>query len=84
MLEGVELEGKLGDFGSYSVDVNATGKVLVALEVEKIVVDGLKIVSKSGVEIDLFMLLEMVAKKTSAAWDDIAVSKIRDILNIAS
>lgn len=81
MLEGNELEGPISDFGKYVVDVDAMGNLKLALEISK-EVSGVKIVSTNGVELNVLMLLEMVAKKTSATWDDIVVSKIKDILGI--
>jgi hypothetical protein len=81
MLEGKELEGKIGDVGSYSLDVDMTGNVTVAVSVAKDF-GGAKVSSTNGVEVHIFTLLEKLAAKTAATWDDAAIAKIKALLNL--
>lgn len=68
MLEGKELEGKLGDVGNYSVDVDVHGKVAVALDIgiDKEVAPGVKahVKAEAGVELDVADLLLAQAAKS--------------------
>lgn len=82
MLEGKELEGKIGDVGSYYIDVDATGKVEIALQVEK-AFEGGKASSLTKVEANLLDICEAAAKKTDAVWDDNAIKTIKAVLNLA-
>ena len=79
ILEGKELEGKIGDVGSYFLDVEATGKVVISAEVMKSF-EGGKISSVNKMETDLMVILEMVTKKTGATWDDELVAMIKKAL----
>lgn len=76
MLDGKEVEGKLGDKGSYSVDVDDKGMVRVELAAG----DG---ATKGGafIETDVVVLLEAAAKHTSNTVDDSVVAMIKAKLN---
>lgn len=82
MFEGKEVEGKIGDVGGYYLDVEATGKVTVALEVKK-EFEGGAASSSNKVEVELMTILEKTAEKTGATWDDKAVATIKGILKLA-
>lgn len=82
MLEGKELEGKIGDVGSYYIDVDASGKFEIAVEVAK-EFEGGKASSLTKVEANLLDICEAAAKKTSATWDDNAISTIKAVLKLA-
>lgn len=73
MLDGKEVEGKIGEAVAYSVDATKEGKVLVAVEGE---------VFKVGVQLDLMKLLEDVTKKTEAKWDDAIVAQLKAMLGL--
>lgn len=80
-LEGNELEGKIGDVGSYAVDVDDKGKVKVTLTIDKDM--GLGKVSASViVETDLFKIAEQLAAKTATPWDDEAIKALEKLLGI--
>lgn len=64
MLEGKELEGKIGTVGAYSLDVKPSG------EVELMV----------GAKINVLTLLEEMAKKTSTPLDDQAIAWVKTML----
>jgi len=81
ILEGKEVEGKIGDVGSYSIDATKEGKVLIALSVEKDF-GGALVKSVNSVEADLFSILEKVVAKTEAKWDDAVVAQLKAILGL--
>lgn len=81
MLEGKEVEGKIGDVATYSVDVDKTGKVALVLSASKDL-DGVKIKSENSIEVELFTLLEKVAAKTETKWDDTVVAQLKAILGM--
>lgn len=64
MLEGKELEGKIGTVGAYSLDVKPTGEVEVMV----------------GAKINIISLLEEMAKKTQTTMDDQAIAWIKGML----
>lgn len=72
ILEGNEVEQKLGDKGSLVVDVTDKGIVSVKLAYAD---GGLK--GGSFVEMDLVGLLEMLAAKTGNDIDDALVASIK-------
>ncbi len=55
LLEGKEVEGKIGEDGSYSVDVNEKGVVLatVSFAVDKEITEGLKVKANVSGEIEM-------------------------------
>ena len=77
MFEGKELEGALGDVGTYSIDVDSKGvaKVEILLGKEEV---GMK--AGLAVELDILVLLEKAAAKTPAAWDDSIIAKVKAAL----
>lgn len=81
MLEGNELEGKLGDVGSYAVDVTENGKVKVSLSVEKDFGYG-KVSSVNALETDIFRVAREITKKTAATWDDQVELALEKLLGI--
>lgn len=68
MLEGKELEKKLGDYGSVSVDVTPDLKVKVAIEAQ----------------IDLVAEVKKLAAKTATPVDDAAIAWIEKIVQLAA
>lgn len=81
MLEGKELEGKIGEVGSYSVDVDKNGLVKLEVLASK-ELEGIKLNSANSAEISIFVLLEKVAAKTEAKWDDSVVAQLKAILGL--
>lgn len=81
MLEGKEVEGKLGDVGTYSLDVDAKGKIAINVEVLKDF-GHTKVISSNSVETDIFKVAEEVAKKTGTTWDDKAIAALKSALGI--
>ena len=81
MLEGKELEGKIGEVGSYSVDVDKNGLVKLEVLASK-ELEGIKLNSANSAEISIFVLLEKVAAKTEAKWDDAVVAQLKAILGL--
>lgn len=80
-LDGKELEGKIGDVGSYSVDVDATGKVIISAVVSYEFTGG-KVSSTNAVEVGILDLLAQVAAKTSTTLDDEAVAMAKKLLGL--
>lgn len=80
-LEGNELEGKIGDVGSYIVDIDDKGKVVVSVKIEKDMGLG-KINATVAVETDIFKIAEQLAAKTATPWDDAAVKALEKLLGI--
>lgn len=64
MLEGKELEGKIGEYGQYSVDAHDDGNVDLSL----------------GLRFDIIAELRKLAKKTTNSLDDKAVDFIEGLL----
>lgn len=64
ILEGKELEGKIGDVGAYSVDLTDKGIVEVSV----------------GVKVDLVAELEKLALKTDNSIDDKIVAMVKSAL----
>lgn len=81
MLEGKELEGKIGEVGGYYVDVDVKGRVEIAVTVEKSF-EGGKASSVTKVEVQLLDILQAAAKKTSATWDDTVIAQIKALLGL--
>lgn len=71
MLEGKEVEGKIGEIGSYSVDVQADADILadVSLSIDKELTPGVKVklTLTGGAEIDAVALLAAQAAKSDNA-----------------
>lgn len=81
MLEGKEAEGKIGNDGSYSLDVNEKGEVSIELAFEKDFGDA-KVKTANSISVSIFTLLEKIAAKTSQTWDDNAVATVEKVLGI--
>lgn len=81
MLEGKELEGKIGDVGGYSVDVNEKGEIKISLDASKDL-GYLKASSSNSIETNIFKLAEEIAKKTKTDLDDKAIAGLKLILGI--
>lgn len=81
MLEGKELEGKLGVNGSYSVDIDDKGLVTLALVYGQGAGDVTGSLSAS-VQIPLVVILEKAAAKTTATWDDNLVKTLETLAGV--
>lgn len=64
MLEGIELEKKIGEVGLVTVDVN----------------DELKLKVSAAVEVDLLAELKKLADKTATPYDNVAIEWIEKVL----
>ncbi|HZX13699.1 MAG TPA: hypothetical protein VFF49_04790 [Thermodesulfobacteriota bacterium] len=82
LLEGKELEGKIGEKGSYSVDVDTTGLIEIKLGGGDLMADGFE--GGAYVKLTLMSILEKVAAKTETQWDDAAVMSIKKILGLVA
>lgn len=80
-LDGKELEGKIGDVGGYSVDVDDKGKIKIDASVSKDLGHS-KVSNTLSIETDIFKLAEAIAKKSESTWDDKAISGLKAILGI--
>lgn len=81
MLEGKELEGKIGDKGSYSIDVDDKGNVKMAAAYADDI-SGVKIKSENSIETNVLDLLEQVALKNNAKWGVDAIKTVKTLLGI--
>lgn len=53
MLEGKEVDVKIGEYGSASVDINGQGKVVLAVQIEvDLVKEAKKLAAKTGTPLD--------------------------------
>lgn len=82
MLDGKELEGKVGDVGNYSVDVDAQGGVKIDVSVSKEFDGHTKVSNTLAIETNIFKLAEAIAKKTETELDDKAIAGLKSILGI--
>lgn len=82
LLEGKEVEKKLGDVGEVSVDVSKDGKVKVELSAIYKKDAILSVESKNSVDLDLFALLQEVAAKNDKTWDDALLAQLKVILGL--
>lgn len=81
MLEGKELEGKIGEVGEYFVDVEKNGQVTISLTAKK-ELEGVLVSSENKAVVNVITLLEKVAAKTEAKWDEAVVAQIKKILGL--
>lgn len=82
ILEGKEVEGKIGDVADYYIDVDEAGKVVVSLIAKKVIDSHTSLSSENKVETDLFVILEKITAKTKTTLDDKAVATIKAILGM--
>lgn len=75
MLEGKELEGKIGSDGKWEVDVMDSGLVKATASYGVSGVQG-----GTFLELDIVMLLEKLAVKTSNTIDDALVAAVKKAL----
>lgn len=76
------IEGKLGDFGSYSLDVDIKGTITAQIDVNKDF-GFAKVTESTTIEMSLIDVAEELAKKTSTPWDDKAIATLKTLLGIA-
>ena len=82
-LDGKEVEGKIGDVGSYFVDVHKDGMVEVGVAVEVKQMDGdVEVKSQNSAKVHILTILEKQAKKNNKTWDDAVVAQIKSILGL--
>ena len=80
MLEGKEIEKKLGDIGEVSVDVDKNLNIKTLVEVDKKISEHITINGKLDFTINGLQLLKEAVKKTDTKWDDKAVATIESII----
>lgn len=81
LLEGKEIEKKIGDIGSVSVDVTKEGKVILEV-VAEYKADGLVAKSANSAEVELFVILEKVCAKNNVTWDEALISQLKVVLGL--
>ena len=81
MLEGKEVQGKIGDIGTYEIDIDAKGAVKFSVSINKDFGFG-KLSSTNSMDTNVFTIAEEIAKKTKTTWDDKAIAGIKKILGI--
>lgn len=81
MLEGKEVDVKIGDVGSVSVDVSKEGMVKVELIAAK-ELEGIKLQTSSSAEVSLFVILEKQCAKNSVTWDEALIAQLKVILGL--
>lgn len=81
LLEGKELEGKIGNVGSYSVDVDE--KLNVKIEaVISTVESGVTIESRNSVSAPLMEIIKAACLKNNVTWDEKAIATAEMLLGI--
>ena len=81
MLDGKEVDGKIGEDGSYSVDVTDKGMVVIELAYEKDL-GGAKVKLANSVTISLFAMLKKAAESNDIKWDDALLAGLEKALGI--
>lgn len=83
LLEGREVEGKIGEVGGYFVDVTKEGMVEVGVSIKaELVEGGVEVKSENSAKVHILTILEKQAKKNDKAWDDAVVSQLKMILGL--
>lgn len=80
-LEGKEIDGKIGDEGSYFMDVDAKGNVVIEAAYTK-QVSGAEVKASLQAKASLFTIAEGIAAKTGTPWDDKLVAGLKSLLGI--
>lgn len=82
-LDGKEVEGKIGEVGSYFVDVHKDGMVEVGVSVEVKQLEGdVEVKSQNSAKVHILTILEKQAKKNDKTWDDAVVAQLKSILGL--
>ena len=81
LLEGKEIEKKLGDSGELSLDVTKEGKVIFEV-VAAYKADGLVAKTTNSAEVELFVILEKVCAKNNVSWDEALITQLKVILGL--
>lgn len=81
ILDGKEVEVKIGDVGSLSVDVSKDGMVKVELVASK-ELDGVKLQTSSSAEVSIFVILEKACAKNDRVWDEALIAQVKMILGM--
>lgn len=85
MLEGNEVDIKFdNNAGEVTVDVDTSGNIAVGVTYAKDIDSWVKPEVTVKVSTNIITVLEKIAAKTSATWDDAAVASIKKILNITT
>lgn len=83
LLEGREVEGKIGEVGGYFVDVTKEGMVEVGVSIKaELLESGVEVKSENSAKVHILTILEKQAKKNDKTWDDAVVSQLKMILGL--
>jgi hypothetical protein len=82
ILDGNEVEGKIGEIGGYSVDVSANGDVKLNASVSKDFGYSVKASSIETVELNIFVLAEEIAKKNGIVWLETGAEALKKLVGI--
>ena len=78
----MEKQGQIGDVGSYDVQVDEKGNVVLSAKADK-AFEGGSASLELKVNLSIFSVLEKIAAKTATPWDDGAVKAAEKLLGIA-
>lgn len=76
------VSGKIGDFGTYSLDIDIKGTITAEIDINKDF-GYAKVTETTKIEMSLLDVAAAIAAKTSTTWDDKAISTLRTLLGIA-
>ena len=83
MLDGKEVEGKIGEVGTYYVDATKEGNVFIGAAIDVKVADGdVTVKNDLAVGVHVLTILEKIAKKNEKTWDDAAIQGIKNLLGL--
>lgn len=83
MLEGKEMEGKIGEVGNYYVDVTKEGGVKIGVSIEAKVADGdVTVKSDNSAEAHVLTILEKIAAKNDKTWDEAVIAQVKMLLGL--
>lgn len=83
MLEGKEIEGKIGEVGSYYVDVSKEGSVKIGVLIEaKLVEEDVTVKSDTYAEAHILTILKKIAEKNNKPFLATSADAIKNILGM--
>lgn len=83
MLDGKEIEGKIGDVGGYFVDVTKEGIAEIGVQISaKFAENDVEVQSTNSAKAHILAILDKIAKKNDRTWDEAAIASVRNILGI--
>lgn len=81
ILEGKELDQKIGDFGNVSIDVDKELNVELIVSLAK-ELEGASVSNDLKAKVHLFEILKKVCAKNNVTWDEALLEQLKVILGL--